>query len=84
MIDDHVRWTIVKFPQRVADDERPWSKYFIADDGVVVAEIIDGGSEAAFQMVKRLNQWEEEERERWKREIGYSRGPVGAEGPTGG
>lgn len=50
-------------PQPVDDDQIPYSVYYITEEDVIVAEII-GDSETAYQIAKRLNQWEDYERER--------------------
>lgn len=63
MFDDDLKWRVVEVPQRVADDQIPYSDYFITEYDTAVAQII-GDRETAYQIVKRLNQWEEQERER--------------------
>ena len=69
MCEDDLKWRIVEMPQRVADDQIPHSNYFITEYDTAVAQII-GDHETAYQIVKRLNQWEEQERERTNRELG--------------
>lgn len=86
MLADEVRWWVVEFPQEVADGELPRSRWFIADEGVIVAEVIRYGEHDAFEIAKRLNQWEEQERERLAEDLRSVQraNPVGADGPTGG
>lgn len=65
MFNDDIKWRIIEHPQRVNDDQIPYSNYFITEDDVVVAEIV-GDHEIAYQIVKRLNQWEEHQNEQMR------------------
>lgn len=79
------RWELIEFPQPdVSDDDIARSRWFIADDGVIMAEILRYGEYDGYEIVKRLNEWEEQERERNKElQTHFQKRPLGAEGPTG-
>ena len=86
---DEVIWDLIEFPVDVADDEPPRSRWLIVHEGIVVAEMTRYGEYDGHEIVKRLNQWEEQERERHKAEMAavqehFQKKPLGAEGPTGG
>ena len=78
MFDDDTDWRIVEFPQQVDDNQIPFSHYYITQYDVVVAQII-GDHEVAYQMVKRLNQWEDHQREQMLKDQEADRRAMGLE-----
>lgn len=78
MFDDDIVWRIVELPQQVDDNQIPFSNYYITEYDVIVAHII-GDYEVAYQMVKRLNQWEDYEREQMRKDNEADRRAMGLE-----
>lgn len=78
MFDDDTVWRIVEFPQQVEDHQIPFSDYYITQYDVVVAHIV-GDHEVAYQMVKRLNQWEEHQNEQMRIDNDSHRREMGLE-----
>lgn len=68
MTYDDIRWSVVRFPER-EDDGALVHTYYLVDEDVIVAQILGDDDEVAYQIVKRLNQWELHERERHRRDL---------------
>ena len=81
---DEIFWQTVRMPQPLSGDEYPTDRYFLVDDGgSIVAEFIgyDGESKeyTSYEVLRRLNQWEEQNLERMKEESKRLRREMGLE-----